>query len=79
MAAKAGETAYRPYFMAWWEFMEYQMPLTVMPGDFEDSLDSDEADLQKAYNVTFEQLNWRRWAIKNKCGNDTDKFSQVST
>jgi len=76
MAAKRGESAYRPYFMAWWEFMEYQMPLTVMPEAFEDSLEDDEIDLRKAYRVIPEQLNWRRWAIVNKCGNDKDKFDQ---
>ena len=28
------------------------------------------------YNVSLEQLEWRRWCIKNNCGGDIDKFKQ---
>ncbi len=74
--AKAGRSAYAPYFMAWWEFREYQMPLTMRPDAFEDTVDDEEGKIRKVYNLTPEQLNWRRWAIMNKCGGDTNKFDQ---
>lgn len=32
--------------------------------------------LQKKYKLTLEQLNWRRWAINNKCNGSLDKFNQ---
>jgi len=76
MDAKEGHSAYMPYFMAWWEFMEYQMPLSVVPDAFEDSLDAEEEEIHKAYGLIYEQLNWRRWTIKNKCGDDKNKFDQ---
>ena len=28
------------------------------------------------YDLTYEQLNWRRWAIANKCGGDVEGFRQ---
>lgn len=74
--AKAGRTAYAPYFMAWWEFQEYQMPLTIRPEAFEDTLDPEEGKLREAYALTLAQLNWRRWAIVNKCGGEVDRFDQ---
>ncbi|MBI3274042.1 MAG: hypothetical protein HYZ69_02765 [Candidatus Colwellbacteria bacterium] len=43
---------------------------------FIEILDAYEKDIQKSFNLTFEQLNWRRWAIKNKCGGDVEKFKQ---
>src|SRR5262249_26767826 len=30
----------------------------------------------KAYDVTLEQINWRRWCIREQCGRDTDQFKQ---
>lgn len=52
------------------------MQLSVVPGAFEDTLDSEEEEIQKAYGLILEQLSWRRWTIKNKCGDDKNKFDQ---
>src|SRR5262245_56859517 len=52
------------------------MPLSVSQEEFEDSLTDEERNIQKAYSLTLEQLNWRRWAIENKCGRDPEKFRQ---
>jgi hypothetical protein len=30
----------------------------------------------RGFNLTYEQLNWRKWAIKNKCNGDVDVFHQ---
>jgi hypothetical protein len=35
-----------------------------------------EFDLKKKYKLTYEQLNWRDWAINNKCGGNVDMFKQ---
>lgn len=74
--AKAGRTAFSPYFMAWWEFLEYQLSLTVPREVFEDTIDDDERKIIKAYNLSLEQVNWRRWCIENNCGRDENKFLQ---
>lgn len=37
---------------------------------------TEEWHLRDKYGVTYEQLNWRRWAIKNKCGGDEEGFRQ---
>ena len=77
--AKAGRSAFEPYFMAWWEFKEYSKPLDAAPfaaEEFEDSLDELERAEREAYNLTLEQLNWRRWCIDNQCGRDPNKFLQ---
>lgn len=74
--AKAGRTSFAPYFMAWWEFKEYSSPLIVSPEEFEDSIDDDERKLIKAYDLTLEQVNWRRGCIRDNCGRDENKFMQ---
>lgn len=71
--AKNGKNDFIPIFLAWWEHEEYTKPIE----SFETFvLTAEELNLKKAYNLTNEQLNWRRWAIKNKCGGDTDVFKQ---
>ena len=71
-----------PVFLAWWEFPEYRMPfvgaMLPVPSSVDDveSFAREERDLVALYGVDDEQLNWRRWAIVNKCGNRVDKFRQ---
>lgn len=74
--AKAGRSAFEPFFMAWWEFREYSKPLDLPAEEFEDSLDEIEREERKSYNLTLDQLNWRRWCIDNMCGRDPNKFLQ---
>ena len=68
--AVAEENDFYPLFVGWNELKEYQMTYT----GFE--LTEDEIELQTVYNLTLEQLTWRRWCIKNNCGGDIDKFKQ---
>jgi hypothetical protein len=75
-AAKRGDSDYFAYFMAWFEFYSYQRPLEVSAEEFADSLDDDERQIQKAYSLSLEQLNWRRWCIRENCGRSVDKFNQ---
>jgi len=42
----------------------------------DDIVHTEEYLLKKEYNLTWEQLNWRRWAINNKCFGDEDIFKQ---
>lgn len=39
-------------------------------------VDSEAINLRKKYNLSWERLNWRQWAIENKCGGSVDKFHQ---
>lgn len=68
--AVAGENDFYPLFIGWNELKEYSMPYT----GFE--LTQEEKDLQKQYDLTLDQLTWRRWCIKNNCSGDIDQFKQ---
>nr|DAD98139.1 MAG TPA: Terminase large subunit [Myoviridae sp. cthRr4] len=69
-SAVAGENDFYPLFIGWNELKEYSMPYTGF------DLTQEEKDLQKQYNLTLEQLTWRRWCIKNNCSNDINLFKQ---
>ena len=75
-AAKRGDSDYFACFQAWFEFYSYQKPLEMNAEEFADSLDDEERQIQKAYNLSLEQLNWRRWCIRENCGRSVDKFNQ---
>ena len=68
--AVAGESDFYPLFVGWNELDEYSMPYTGF------TLTQDEIDLKEKYNLTLEQLTWRRWCIKNNCSNDINQFKQ---
>lgn len=68
--AVKGESDFIPIFVGWNEMLEYQMPYT----GFE--LTNKEKKLQQLYNVSLEQLTWRRWCIQNNCGGDEQQFIQ---
>ena len=68
--AVKGENDFVPLFVGWNELKEYSMPYT----GFE--LTDYEKQLQETYNLTLEQLTWRRWCIKNNCGGDEEQFKQ---
>ena len=65
-----GESDFIPLFVAWWELPEYQMEYNGF------TLDIEEIKLQKLYNLTLEQLAWRRWCIRNNCQNNIEQFKQ---
>ena len=69
MAVK-GESGFIPVFVGWNELDDYKMPYT----GFE--LTDYEKNLQRIYNLSLEQLSWRRWCIKNNCGGDEQQFKQ---
>ena len=80
-----GETDWIPLFFGWYEMAEYSMPLqngelyplTGILFDADTSLlvfENEERDLKQEFHLTDEQLNWRRWAIVNKCQGRLDVF-----
>jgi hypothetical protein len=65
-----GENDFVPLFVAWWEMPEYSMEYSGF------SLTDEEEKLKELYNLTNDQLEWRRWCIRNNCQNDIDQFKQ---
>lgn len=76
--AEAGENDYIPIFLPWFTHKEYSDPFYSEQDRiaFSQSLDDEEKQLVKLYNVRMEQLQWRRNTIKNKCGGSIDTFHQ---
>lgn len=68
--AKNGDTTFKPHFLPWYLMKEYSHP--IHQGFV---LDDDEKLIAQAYNLTNEQLNWRRRKIKELNGN-IDSFNQ---
>lgn len=74
---------WRAIFFAWHSFTEYRRPLESgvldpIPSCVVDvpAFESEERELKALFNLDDEQLNWRRWAIVNKCGNNLERFHQ---
>jgi len=68
--AVAGRNDFVPLFVGWHELEEYKMPYT----GFE--LTKEEEQLKETYNLSLEQITWRRWCIANNCGGDVEQFKQ---
>jgi len=76
--ALAGKNDFELIFLPWHLMLEYSREFTdgQEKKEFEKTLDDYEKDIQKEFNLTLEQLRWRRWAIKNKCDGNIEKFKQ---
>ena len=70
-AAVAGESDFVPVFFPWYEHPEYRM--TTPRGAV---WSAEELELQSRFDLSFEQLTWRRWCIRNNCAGDIDRFKQ---
>ena len=68
--AVSGESDFIPVFVAWYEMDEYKMPYSGF------KLTPEEEKLKDQYNLSNEQLEWRRWCIRNNCNGDVDQFKQ---
>lgn len=68
--AVAGESDFYPLFIGWNELKEYSMPYTGF------DLTQEERELKEQYNLTLDQLTWRRWCIQNNCSGDINQFKQ---
>jgi hypothetical protein len=70
-AAVEGENDYKPLFFPWFDMPSYRMPV---PEDFK--LTEEEEELKERFNLDDEQLQWRRYTIRNDCKNDPRQFRQ---
>lgn len=68
--AVAGKSDFVPLFFPWYINPEYKMTYTGF------ALTDDELEIKDTYNLSNEQIAWRRWCIKNNCSNDLDQFKQ---
>lgn len=65
-----GDSDFIPLFVGWNENPDYSLPYS----GFE--LTPEEEELKTTYNLTLDQLEWRRRTIRNKCNNDINQFHQ---
>lgn len=65
-----GRNDYTPIFFPWYVDPSYSRPYDGF------SLSPYEKDIMERYDLTLDQLQWRRWCIANNCGNDEYKFRQ---
>jgi hypothetical protein len=87
LRAVEGKTDWIPLFFAWFEMEEYRLPLQdgkLYPTegisfDADTSIvefEKSENELRIKFGLDEEQLNWRRWAIVNKCQGDINTFKR---
>lgn len=88
--AVKGENEFIPIFLAWFVdptytrlFKSDEEKKAFVDNVNVISIDSEgkevrtyEYMLKEKYNLTYEQLNWRKWCINNKCGGDEELFRQ---
>lgn len=89
-AAVEGQNDFTPIFFPWFEDENYSTPFldedekedfikdvnAVHPDASGKPVHTDEWLLKEQFDLTYEQLNWRRKTIANKCGGDIDMFHQ---
>jgi hypothetical protein len=82
LAAKSGKSAWQAIFLPWFIHEEHVRPAPEYPieeiiydrhGGSVGFLKEEER-LQQQYGLSAEQLNWRRWAIVNKCQRQVKVF-----
>ena len=85
--ANNGESNWLPLFFGWYENAEYTRPFeneqeeiilrqTLGKSSSFNDPPGEENQLVSQYKCTFEQLNWRRFTIINKCRGNLDTFHQ---
>lgn len=74
--AEQGKNDYKLFFFAWHEKPENTMALE-RPIRMESSGQyGNEIAIKERYDLSDEQMNWRRYTIKNKCNNNLQTFLQ---
>jgi hypothetical protein len=64
---------YSAIFLPFFIFKKYSLPIKDEKSFV---LTDEEKELMHLYNLTKEQINWRRWTIENKCRGDINLFKQ---
>lgn len=74
---KAGRNGFVRVFYAWFQFADLRMESTESEGitDWDDITD-EEAELAEKWNLDLNQIAWMRYAIREECGGDFDKFCE---
>lgn len=77
-AAEGGRSDFVPFFAPWFWDPDYALafPSEDHEQAFARSLDVTERRLREAHNLTFAQLNWRRFKIRNELQGSEAKFRQ---
>jgi hypothetical protein len=83
LEAVQGINGYAPIFVPWQEDPDYSLEFDSIEAreEFEASIGEgeigeDEPMLQERFDLTLEQLNWRRFTIRAKLRGDVEKFKQ---
>jgi hypothetical protein len=86
--AEEGRSDFIAFFWPWWREEEYSLPFASETereafriGDQTNPYAEEEPQLvdiarAQGFEITLEQLNWRRWAIPNLCAGDIRVFHQ---
>jgi hypothetical protein len=88
--AERGENDFVPIFLPWFTDSGYTRPFnseeekkefvekvnTVFKDTTGKQIHTEEYELLTTFNLTYEQLNWRKWTIANKCNGDVEQFCQ---
>ena len=73
---KAGKNGYVNVFSAWFEFADSWMEPSREGIESPDDYTEHEADYAEKWNLSLGQMAWMRWAIREECSRDFDKFQQ---
>ena len=65
-----GRNDFTPIFFPWYVDPQYTRPYDGFP------LTQYELEIKDRFNLTLDQLQWRRWCIANNCNGDEIKFRQ---
>jgi hypothetical protein len=88
--AERGENDFIPIFLPWFTDSDYTRPFdsiedkeefiskvnAVFKDNSGNTVHTEEYELLNNFNLTYEQLNWRKWTIQNKCNGDVEQFCQ---
>jgi len=76
--SERGETDYIPIFLAWFEEPDYTKDFETEQEkkEFIASASDEEKEMRERFNLTWEQLNWRRKCIANNLNGDEELFRQ---
>lgn len=66
------ERGFYPIFVPWHKHEEYRMKPWFLPGQ----MSASEHMLCKQFNLTPDQIAWRRWCVKNNCDGSEETFNQ---
>ncbi len=73
---KSGKNGYINIFSAWFEFEDSWMEPASEGVESEDDYTEAEAEYAEKWGLSMGQVAWMRWAIREECSRDFDKFQQ---